>query len=82
MTLYRKKKEKIYFIGVRKSDNKVILCLTKAQLARHIGVHPETIRRHLSKESMYDSSSYIIWRDIRAEKVKRGYGLRKRTRRY
>lgn len=71
----RKKKFKSYYIGIYKETNDIIISTTKTQLARFLNICDETVRRHLSKSNSYANDKYIIWRDVKITKCKKGKAI-------
>lgn len=70
-------KRHVYYVAILKSNNKVLITLTKTALSEFIGVSHDTITRHLKNSSSYITDEFIVWKDIPIERVRRGFALKK-----
>jgi hypothetical protein len=71
-----RKKKKLVFIALRKSDNRIAMSVTKVGIADHLNICTKTICRHLKGVSMYNCDKYTIWKNIEVPKRKTGFALR------
>ena len=70
-----KNKVKTYYIGLNKANNGIVIALTKAEIARFLGISVYIVTKYMRNSSVYDNNMYTIWRNISVKKVKRGYAL-------
>ena len=70
-----KNKAKTYYIGLNKANNGIVIALTKAEIARYLGISVYIVTKYMRNSSVYDNNMYTIWRNISVKKVKRGFAL-------
>ena len=68
-----KKHKNTYFVALNKTNNTVIVTKTKAAVADHLGIHPETVARRLKRTSSYHDDYCSIWSDNIITPIKRGF---------
>ena len=66
---------KLYYVGLNKKTNSVIISTSKLEIASYIGISVITINRHMIKTSVYDTEKYTVWKNVPIIKIKRGFAL-------
>jgi hypothetical protein len=66
----KRKKQKGYYIALKKSNNDIIVCTSKTAIAQFLNVHYTTIYRHLLSSLLYEDSECIIWCNIPIQKIR------------
>jgi hypothetical protein len=64
-----------YYACLRKHDNKLIVTLTKKDIASLLGVCPATIARWINNVYCYDNNLCTIWSGIVISKLKVGFAI-------
>lgn len=67
---------KTYYIGIRLSDNKVIISTSKVVIANHLSISSITIYRQLKNKALHINSEYIIAKTNKINTIKRGFALK------
>ena len=67
--------KKLYYIGLKKSNNRIVISPCKQEIADLLDISVRTISRHLINTSIYDTEDYTIWKNVHINKIKRGFGL-------
>lgn len=75
MKRFNRREKKVYYVGMIKSNNNIIVTFTKTALSEFIGVSVDTIRRHLNSSSIYITDEFIVWSGITIDSIKRGFAL-------
>lgn len=71
-----KKKKKVYYVALRKSDNILIIRVTKREIADFLNISIDTVNRRLNHENMFSCDEYSIWCNIHIPVLKRGFYLK------
>jgi hypothetical protein len=69
----KKKAVKYYYVGVNKANNSVIVCSTKAELGRFIGISVFKLSKMMDNITIVDTELFTLWSRIRITKVNRGW---------
>lgn len=72
----RKKVVKYYYVGVLKVNNRVIICSTKAELGRFVGVSSYKLSQLMDNTKMVDTESFTLWKHVTITKVNRGFNYK------
>ena len=67
--------KKLYYIGLKKSNNRMVISPCKQEIADLLDISVRTISRHLINTSIYDTEDYTIWKNVPINKIKRGFAL-------
>lgn len=85
MRLLRQKRpklrDKLFYIGLNKASNKVIISSTKTGIAEFLGISTKTILRHLGNTVYCTTDGYTIWKNIHIKELKRGWTYNQRVKR-
>ena len=72
----RKKRVKYYYVGLKKNDNSVIVCSTKAELGRFIGISVFKLNQLMDNTTIIDTELFTLWSRIAITKVNRGWNYK------
>lgn len=68
-----KKIGKKYYVCTVKADNSIIICSTKAQIARFIGVSVYKLGKLIGEKDVIDDEFVTLWRQVKITRAKKGF---------
>jgi hypothetical protein len=76
MAKNNRKKRKLYYIALNKSNNSIVIRVTKRAIGDFLGISVDTIRRRLDHKLSYHCDEYSIWCNISIPILKRGFYIK------
>lgn len=72
----RKKVVKYYYVGVNKANNSIIICSTKAELGRFVGLSSYKLSQLIGNTKVADTELYTLWSRVVITKINRGFSYK------
>ena len=66
---------KRYYTCTSIEKSETIICTSMTHVAEYMGVSTKTISRHLQNNKCWQTSQYIVCRDVNIQRIKRGFAL-------